>query len=122
MKKIFTKERIEQLASGVILLTGTVLAMILNSLMTNDDEFVSQYNAKTNNYDVYKPINYSDALEVIINSDMFDHNKSRAMSIVKLNCNSGYYKSIIAIMKSDMFDSGKLEAISNINKIAKEES
>lgn len=127
MKKVFTKERTEQLVNigGVLLLT--ILATILNSRVTKDEKIVSRFDAKTNNYDGqiyygYGRSGYSDAIKAITSSDMFSHDMHRAVSIVKVNDNSEYYKAVKAIAESDMFSNRKSDAILNISKSCEEES
>lgn len=61
-------------------------------------------------------VKYSDAVDVIMDSSMFDSNKNEALVLLKKNKDAEYYKTIIRIIKSDMFDSNKIKAITNFNK------
>lgn len=61
-------------------------------------------------------VKYSDAINVIMDSNMFDSNKNEAMVLLKKNQDAEYYKTIIQIVKSNMFDSNKIRAITNLNK------
>ena len=66
---------------------------------------------------VYKeniPVGYDDAIEVIVNSDMFSSCKVEAINAVKRDEESGYYKTIINIVKSNMFSSSKVDAIKKL--------
>ena len=56
-------------------------------------------------------VSYSDAVSVVMDSDMFDSNKNRVMELLKKDGDVEYYKTIIKIIKSDMFDSNKIRAI-----------
>ena len=60
-------------------------------------------------------VSYCDAVGVIMDSDMFDSNKNRAMELLKKDGNVEYYKTIIKIIKSDMFDSNKIRTIETLN-------
>lgn len=59
---------------------------------------------------------YSDAIDVIANSDMFDSHKAKAIELLKKDGDTEYYKSVIKIIETDMFDSKKITAIETISK------
>jgi hypothetical protein len=61
-------------------------------------------------------VKYSDAIDVIVNSNMLDNYKNEALGLVKKNEDTEYYKAIIKIVKSDMLGSNRLVAIANLNK------
>lgn len=56
-------------------------------------------------------VTYSDAVSAIMDSDMFDSNKTKAIELLRRNENVEYYKTIIDIVRSNMFDSNKIKAI-----------
>ena len=60
-------------------------------------------------------VSYSDAVGVIMDSNMFDSNKNRAMELLKRDGDSEYYKTIVKIIKSDIFDSNKIISIATLN-------
>ena len=60
-------------------------------------------------------VSYSDVVGVIMDCDMLDSNKNKAMELLKKNGNTEYYKTIIKIIKSNMLDSSKVKAIATLN-------
>lgn len=61
-------------------------------------------------------VSYSDAVNAIMESDMFDSYKKEAMKLVKKDSTIEYYKTVVTIVRSNMFSSYKLEAIANLNE------
>lgn len=59
---------------------------------------------------------YGDAVEAIMDSDMFSSTKSNAIATLKSDADDEYYKAVVCIAKSDMFDSEKLDTIKRISK------
>lgn len=57
---------------------------------------------------------YSDAVNAIVNSDMFDAYKQEAISYVKKNQRADYYDGVIHIANSTMFDHYKSDAIRDL--------
>lgn len=56
-------------------------------------------------------VTYSDAVSAVMDSDMFDSNKTKVIELLKRNESVEYYKTIIDIVRSNMFDSNKIKAI-----------
>ena len=56
-------------------------------------------------------VTYSDVVSAVMESDMFDSNKAKAIELLKRGESVEYYKSIIDIVRSNMFDSSKIKAI-----------
>ena len=54
---------------------------------------------------------YSDAVNAILNSDMFDSTKRTALELLKRHEDADYYKSVISTIESDMFDSNKIQTM-----------
>jgi hypothetical protein len=69
------------------------------------------YNTKT----VYVA-DYGDAVEAIMDSDMFSSDKEKAMEALKVDGDSGYYKAVIHVANSDTFSSSKAKTIMSMNK------
>lgn len=61
-------------------------------------------------------VSYSDAVNVIMDSNLFDSNKMKAIELLKKTAGSEYYKTIIKIVKSDMFDSNKIKTIAQLSE------
>lgn len=59
---------------------------------------------------------YSDAVGVIMDSDMLDSYKNEAIGLLKKNSDAEYYKTVIKIVKSDMLGSSRVKAITNIGE------
>lgn len=64
----------------------------------------------------YGRLNYGDAVQAIMSSDMFSNDKTKAIGMIKQSADSAYYSAVIAIVKSDMFSCNKLKSIENISK------
>ena len=59
---------------------------------------------------------YSGAVGTIMDSDMFGHQKSEAVSMLKRNETGEYYRAIENIVDSDMFSHDKLKLIKQLSK------
>lgn len=102
MKLKITKETIGSMAKfgGMVILYG--LAAMVSRTNTKDVIDNVRYSGD---------VKYGDAISAIMDSDMFDSNKNRAMEMLKKNGESDYYRAVIKIIRSDMFDSSKIKAI-----------
>ena len=58
---------------------------------------------------------YSDAVSAILNSSMFDSNKTKLMIMLKRDGDSEYYKSVIMTINSSMFDSNKIQTVEGLS-------
>ena len=61
-------------------------------------------------------VTYSDAINVVLESNMLSSYKEQAMKLLKKGRDSEYYKAIIKIIKSDMLSSYKIEAITTLSE------
>ena len=59
---------------------------------------------------------YSDAVNAIMNSSMFDSTKTKVMTLLKRDESADYYKAVIAVAKSNMFDSNKVQTIEALSE------
>ena len=59
---------------------------------------------------------YSDAVRMIMSSDMFSSDKSKVVSMLPQGQDSQFYLAVIEIAKSDMFSSNKVQSISSMIK------
>lgn len=57
---------------------------------------------------------YSDAVEAIMESDMFSSAKKEIMEFVTPDKNNDFYKAVIQVVNSDMFSNSKVEVIKNM--------
>lgn len=102
-----TKENVKETFKivGTIVLYGVAVAQ--SCIKVKDVADMIRYSGN---------VKYSDAVNVIMSSDMFDSRKNEAMELLKRNKDSEYYKAVIRIVNSDMFDSNKIRAITNLSK------
>ena len=56
-------------------------------------------------------VTYSDVVSAVMESDMFDSNKTKVIELLQRGKSVEYYKTIIDIVRSNMFDSNKIKAI-----------
>ena len=56
-------------------------------------------------------VTYSDVVSAVMDSDMFDSNKTKVIELLKRDQSIEYYKTIVDIVRSNMFDSNKIKAI-----------
>lgn len=59
---------------------------------------------------------YSDAVDVILGSSMFDSSKTKIMGLLKRDGDAEYYKSVITAVNSNMFDSSKIRTIEMLSE------
>ena len=59
---------------------------------------------------------YSDAVNVILSSSMFDSTKTKIMGLLKRDGDAEYYKSVIMAVNSNMFDSTKVRTIEMLSE------
>jgi hypothetical protein len=108
MRKInISTEQIGKIVKGGCKLALAAFALALPSLIRE--------NAKTVSYCIGEA-KYSDAVNAILNSSMFDSSKTQAMELLKREADSEYYKSVIMAVNSDMFDSTKINTIRMISE------
>lgn len=64
----------------------------------------------------YERVNYGDAVRAVMSSDMYSHDKSKVVELLKQHADSAYYSAVIAIVKSDMYSHERIKSIENISK------
>lgn len=107
MKIKITKEQV-----GTVLKTGGKL--VLSALAIG---FASLVRDKASNAQYYiGEVGYGDAVSVILNSDMFDSTKTKAIELLKRDGNAEYYRSVISAVNSSMFDSTKIQTIKTLSE------
>lgn len=70
-------------------------------------------------YDNQKPkdfVNYGNAIEAIMDSNMFSNYKIELIQYIDRDESPDYYEAIISIMKSNLFDTHKVKAIKAIQR------
>lgn len=60
-------------------------------------------------------VKYSDAVDVIMSSNMYSSDKSRALAVLKKDEDTDYYRAVVRVMKSNMFSSDKIKTISDLS-------
>lgn len=63
----------------------------------------------------YGWVNYGDAVQAVMSSDMYSHDKSKVVGLLKQNADQAYYNAVISIVKSDMFSHEKIKSIESIS-------
>lgn len=108
MRKItITKEVIGTITKKGCSIAFTGLAMLL--------PYVTERNVATIKYYIGKA-NYSDAVTIIMKSDMLSSYKNEVMEMLKKNEDAEYYRAVIQVVNSDMLGSRKVDAIRMINE------
>lgn len=119
MKKINKNEvvnAIELVAVNGMKLVGYALGAMLIGMSTSTSRERNVYvNRDNRKGTVYVIPRYHDVIETIMSSCMLDTFKDDAISIIKKDESSSYYKSVISIVNSNMLDTFKLDAIKKIS-------
>lgn len=69
------------------------------------------------NGDSFERVGYDDAVYAIMHSNMYSHDKSDAVAVLKRNENSAFYKAIVHIAKnSGTYSHDKLDMIQELNQ------
>ena len=103
MKKInITKEHIGNIVKigGIALVYG--LASMASRTSVKDVINTIRYSGD---------VTYGDVVSAVMESDMFDSNKTKVIELLQRGKSVEYYKTIIDIVRSNMFDSNKIKAI-----------
>ena len=84
-------------------------------------QIIESFNAKKNAESSIKCLNtsdgYADAVNAIMDSNMFDSDKREAISALKTTANPNFYSSIVRIASDDtMFGSSKVELIRHLSE------
>ena len=61
-------------------------------------------------------VDYSDAVDAILSSDMWSSDKRRAMALIKKDKDCEYYKAVINTVDSSMWSSDKLRILEDMCK------
>lgn len=59
---------------------------------------------------------YSKAVKAIMESDMYDHYKRTAITMLEHDGDADYYEAVISIVNSDMYDHYKVESIKSLSE------
>lgn len=108
MRKLnITKEQVGQFVK-----TGLKLA--LGALVVSKTYFTRENVATVKCY--IGEANYSDAVDAILSSSMFDSSKTKALDLLKRDGDAGYCKSVISTVNSSVFDSSKVQTIKTLSE------
>ena len=108
MKKLnINKERVANflINGGKLLLSALAIgaASLVRDKATNVQYYIGE-------------VGYGDAVTVILNSDMFDSTKTKAVELLKRDGNAEYYRAVISAVNSNMFDSTKIQTIKTLSE------
>lgn len=87
---------------------GLGILASIKVLQASNDDLDQRFNCLTR-------VGYSDAIKVIMDSDLLDHYKSEAISNLKFDETQSYYVAVISIMSSDMLDHYKMDSFKKLN-------
>ena len=87
---------------AVIPILGTVLA----SISVKDLMDMFSYSGD---------VDYGDAVNAIMSSTMYSHDKTRAVSVLKVGETSDFYKAVINVAKSSAYSHDKVTTIANMS-------
>lgn len=108
MKKLkITKEQVGRVVKSGSKLVLSALAIGFASLVRDKATNVQYYIGEAG---------YGDAVNVILNSDMFDSTKTKAIELLKRDGNAEYYRAVISAVNSNMFDSTKIQTIKTLSE------
>ena len=112
IKKVLTKERLNKIVEngkkGLDIAVPIIGGLLLFSrTMTNELDSV-RYN--------YGNMKYDDAVKAIMKSSMWSNDKSKAVALLKTDCDPSFYKAIVNIANSSMWSNDKLKTIQNMCK------
>lgn len=61
-------------------------------------------------------VGYDDAVKAILDSKLYSSDKQEAISMLKMDESTEYYKAVITVVRSTMYSSDKLEVIQDMNR------
>lgn len=111
IKNFVTKERVDavvEMGRKGLNYAIPILGVVLFSGTAANKLDVLRYNTGT--------VKYDDAVRAIMNSSMWSENKSKAVSMLRVDGGSDFYKAIIDVVKSSMWSEDKLKTIEDMCK------
>ncbi len=102
-----TKDQVENGAKAI----GLTILTVVGAVAKNSLENVLQAKA---NEQLYKKASYSGVISAIVNSNMWDSYKEKAIEIVPKNADPELYGSLLAVILSDQWDKSKVKTIETL--------
>lgn len=121
IKNVLTKERLDSVVNGGKKFLDFAVPIVGMLLFSN----AAANKLETMRYNVGK-VGYDDAVRAIMNSGMWSSDKSKAVTLLREDCSSEFYKAVIDIVRSSMWSEDKFKTIQNMCKnnqnVSEEES
>lgn len=111
IKNILTKERLDTVVNGSKKFLDFAVPIVGVLLFSN----AAASKLETMRYNVGKA-GYDDAVRAIMNSGMWSTDKSKAVTLLKEDKSSEFYKAVIDIVRSSMWSEDKLKTIQSMCK------
>lgn len=102
-----SKIDLKAVGKTVLNVFGIAATGLLVTQMVKNEEYVSEPS-------ISYGVTYSDAVEAIMESDMWSSDKEQAVTYLNRRETADYYKAIINIVNGDMWSSDKLKLIKNL--------
>lgn len=103
-----TKKMIKKITNGLMFAGKLVGCTLVGAYCLKDARITPNMSFDSSNY------GYSDAVQAIMKSDMWDNDKSKAVTILPKDASSELYKSVISVVRSDIWSSNKVAVIRNM--------
>lgn len=97
----------KSVGNGVLNVFGIAVTGLLVPQMIKNDDRVLETGSSYG-------VTYSDAVEAIMESDMWSSDKEQAVTYLNRRETADYYKAIINIVNGDMWSDDKLKLIKNL--------
>ena len=82
------------------------LAVLVSKVAVEDIIDMVKYKGK---------VEYSDVIDIIMKSNMFSGDKTRAIAAIKKNGDVEYYRAAIRVIKSNMYGGDKVKTLEQLN-------
>lgn len=112
--KVISEEHVRMIKnfakrSGQVLVP--ILGVALSSISVKDILDMTRYSGE---------VGYGDAVNAIMTSNMYSSDKNKAVSILKRDETSDFYKAVINVARGNAYSSDKVRTISNMSVIEAE--
>ena len=102
-----TKEIIVDTGKDIVKGVLCGLAVLVSKVAVEDIIDMVKYKGK---------VGYSDVVDVIMRSNMYSSDKTRAIAVIKKNEDTEYYKAVVRVIKSNMYSSDKIKTLQQMNE------
>lgn len=103
-----TKKTIKKITNGLMFVGKMVGCTLVGAYCLKDTRLTPNMSFDSGS------ASYSDAIQAIMKSDMWDNDKSKTVSILPKDASPELYKSVISVVRSDIWSSNKVSVIRNM--------